>query len=270
MIRFLLSALLVAFAAPALACPGAESPCALDAGTYRIRLPEGEPRGVALWLHGWGGTAAAAIAEAAVVDPMLARGYAVLAPQGVPRREGEPGGRWNSRTDPASRDDVAFLRAALADAGARFGLDGLPALAAGFSGGGMMVWRLACDAPDAADAYAPVAGLLWRPLPERCAGPVSLLHTHGWRDTVVPIEGRAVAGGRLVQGDLFRGLAMLRRTAACEADAPESYDAEGDLLIRRWRCGDAALALALHPGGHATPDRWATLALDWFEARARR
>ena len=41
-----------------------------------------------------------------------------------------------------------------------------------------------------AAAYAPVAGSFWRPHPdmEACAGPVDLLHTHGWRDKTVPLD----------------------------------------------------------------------------------
>jgi polyhydroxybutyrate depolymerase len=134
----------------------------------------------------------------------------------------------------------------------------------------MMAWRLACDAPDRADAYAPVAGLLWQPLPVRCAGPVSLMHTHGWADKVAPLEGRAVGDGTVVQGDLFAGLDLLRATNGCAGDAPAATDAAGAFLRRFWTgCAPgAALALALHSGGHATPPTWADMALDWFEGAA--
>ena len=265
--RLVLAALSLAALAPAplRACP--DSACALADGTYRARLPEGAPRGVVLHLHGWGGTAAAALRSGSRIAPMVDRGYAVIAPQGLPRWPGDPGGRWNAQAAPGWRDDVAFLRAVLADARGRFELEGLPTLAAGFSGGGMMIWRLACAAPGTADAYAPVAGLMWRPLPERCAGPARLLHAHGWRDRVVPPEGRAVAGGRLVQGDLWESLALMRRANGCGSDAPDAAEiGKGALWRRVWRCPGAALALALHPGGHDAPPGWADMALDWLEA----
>lgn len=253
--------------APARACPGADSPCAVAEGSYHLLAPEGPAKGLALFLHGYGGRSDAQIRAAAVVGPLLARGYAVAAPQGMPRRPGDTGGAWNAFADPARRDDVAFLRAVIADARARLGLERAPVLAAGFSGGGMMVWRLACDAPDSATAYAPVAGLMWRPLPDRCAGPVRMLHTHGWTDPVVPLEGRSVAGGRITQGDLFVGLSLMRRANGCADDNPDAYDAPGPFLRRAWTdCAPgAALAFALHPGGHKTPEGWAEMALDWFE-----
>ncbi|SDZ73911.1 alpha/beta hydrolase family esterase [Rubrimonas cliftonensis] len=255
----------LALGAVAAACPGAGEPCAAGGGSYRAALPEGRAVGLAMFLHGWGGRADAQIAQADLVGPLLARGWAVVAPQGEPRAPGDAGGRWNSALREGARDDMTFLRAVFADAGRRFGLEGAPRLAAGFSGGGMMVWRLACDAPDTADFYAPVAGLMWRPLPESCAAPVRLLHTHGWSDTVVPIEGRAVGGGVLTQGDLFAGLDLLRAANGCASDAPDAYDAPAPFLRRFWAdCAPgAALGLALWPGGHATPRGWADMALDW-------
>ena len=264
----LIAAVLALAAGAASSCPGRSAPCAVDGGVYHALTPEtGAARGLVLYLHGWGGTGRAALGGG-WARRMLARGYVLAAPQGVPRRAGDRGGRWNSRADAALRDDVGFLRRVIADARARFGLEARPTLAAGFSGGGMMVWRLACDAPDAAEAYAPLSGLLWRPLPERCAGPVRLLHAHGWSDRVVPLEGRAVADGRLVQGDLFAGLALLRRANRCAADAPEALEVENGFWLRRWDCA-ATLALALFPGGHAAPEGWADLAIDWLEDAPR-
>jgi len=131
----------------------------------------------------------------------------------------------------------------------------------------MMVWRVACDAPAAFAAYAPVAGLMWRPLPTACAGPVRLFHTHGWSDTVVPIEGRSVAGGRITQGDLFRGLDLMRAAAGCTRDDPDAYDRAGETLIRVWDdCAPGAeLVLGVHPGGHSVPPDWSARTLEWFE-----
>jgi polyhydroxybutyrate depolymerase len=265
--RFILLLIATLATGPAAACPGIESVCRAGDGAYRMALPEPPLRGLALFLHGWGGRADAQIREARVVEPLRARGYAVVAPQGAPRRPGDRGGGWNARADPNGRDDVAFLQAVIADARRRLDAPGLPVLAAGFSGGGMMVWRLACDAPGAAQAYAPVAGLLWRPLPQSCAGPVRLLHAHGWADPVVPLEGRSVAGGRITQGDLFAGLKLLRRTNSCARDDPDDYDTVGPFWRRHWRhcASSSALALALFPGGHVTPEGWADMALDWFE-----
>jgi polyhydroxybutyrate depolymerase len=253
-------------ATAAAACPGVDAPCEVEGGYYRALAPEGAPRGLALFLHGWGGRADAALGQPYTAD-LLRRGYVVAAPQGEPRRPGDAGGSWNSALREGRRDDVAFLRRVIADARARFGP--LPVLAGGFSGGGMMVWRLACDAPDSADAYAPISGLMWRPLPAGCVGPAPLLHTQGWSDEVVPIEGRSVGGGALMQGDLFEGMALMRRTNRCADDAPDRYGATDGMLTREWSDCAAPLALALHPGGHVAPAGWADMAVDWFEGARR-
>ncbi len=266
--RFLLPLLLL-FAPPVLACGEAPEPCLAAGGEYLVHVPDAPgPHPALIFLHGYGGTGEGVMGQAAMVETALARGFAVIAPQGMPRREGEKGGAWNSFAAPGRRDDVAFLGGVAEDAAARFGLDRAHVLLAGFSGGGMMTWRVACDAPGAFAAFAPVAGLLWRPLPERCAGPFAMLHVHGWSDPVVPLEGRTVGSGQVTQGDLFAGLALLRATLGCARDAPDAFDRKDDFQIRSWTsCAPGArLDFALWPGGHAAPAGWAALALDWFEA----
>ncbi|SFH80770.1 alpha/beta hydrolase family esterase [Albimonas pacifica] len=278
--RALAAALALATAAlpagPAAACGTAETACAVSgpfgAGEYRLALPEGAegasaaPLPVVMVLHGYGGQAAVAIRSPTLAGEWLAAGYAVIAPQGAPRSQGDPGGAWNARGEPGARDDVAFLRAALADAASRAPIDAAGALLGGFSGGGMMTWRVACEAPDAFRAYLPVAGLLWRPLPETCAGPAPMLHLHGWSDPVVPLEGRSVAGGRITQGDLFAGLGLMRAANGCAKDDPDGYRLDPRFWLREWTgCAGAPLAFALHAGGHETPPGWAALARDWLE-----
>ncbi|HEU0221234.1 MAG TPA: alpha/beta fold hydrolase, partial [Paracoccaceae bacterium] len=245
-----------------------EAPCQVGGGEYIAALPEGTPRGGVMILHGWGGTAAAEITNGAIVPALTARGYAVIAPVGLLYSEAEPMGNWNAEEDPAYRDDVGFLVAVADDAAARLGFPRGNLVAAGFSLGGMMVWRLACDAPEAFAAFAPVAGTFWRPMPERCAEPVRLLHTHGWTDTMVPFEGRPIPDTPMVQGDVFEALALIRRASGCPNDGPDGFDTRGELQIRRWSgCAPGAdIAFALHPGGHTVPPGWPALVLDWFEA----
>lgn len=264
----LIALLLTIFAAGSQAaeCGGADAPCEIEGGVYHFAAPEGANPPALLFLHGFGGTGKGILRNRTLVAAATAQEYAVIAPQGLPFREGMKGGSWNSFADPDRRDDIGFLIAVADDAAVRHGVDRSRILLAGFSGGGMMTWRVACDAPDSFVAYAPVAGLLWRPLPDFCAGPFRMLHTHGWSDPVVPLEGRSVANGALTQGDLFAGLALMRETMECKRDAPDAFAKDGPYLIREWTdCApDASLTLALHPGGHAIPKDWAELALDWL------
>lgn len=264
--------LLLAFPAAAdgpCGSPGAE--CPVEGGFYRLALPEGAeaPVPALIYLHGWGGSSAGVMKNRAMRETLAARGYALIAPEGIPsahHRNRDWGVRDGSRHP---RDDLAFLGRVLDDA-ARHGVARDRVLMAGFSRGASMVWDVACHAPGTARAYAPVAGAFWEPLPAACAGPVALFHTHGWSDRVVSLEGRPVAGGRLTQGDVFLGLRLLREALGCDPQMPDTapVEADGSLWLRQWdNCAEGRLDLMLHPGGHAVPPGWLDRALDWFEAR---
>ena len=93
-----------------------------------------------------------------------------------------------------------------------------------------------------------------------------LLHTHGWRDQTVPLEGRPLQPG-LEQGDIFAGLEIWRRENGCTGLQADGFATDAGCWRRGWdRCAPTpALELALHPGGHEVPGEWADMALDWFE-----
>jgi polyhydroxybutyrate depolymerase len=242
-------------------------------GDYRVALPAVSSsttgRLAVLFLHGAGGSAAQTLGNAGMVDAFRARGWVVIAGEGS-ERPGRPGRSWSFHPSrPAMRDEDAYARQVLDDAAARFGVDRDRVLLAGFSVGGSLTWYLACKDPTLAAAYAPVAGAFWRPHPEMgsCAGPVRLLHTHGWRDETVPLEGRPLLGGEILQGDVFHGLEILRGNNGCDGLRADAYDTDG-VFWRRWwtRCTPgSALEFALHVGGHSVPPDWAAMAIDWFE-----
>ncbi len=194
--RLMLAWLALIAPVPALAgCGPDAAPCLLPGGQYEAELPTAVagPLPAVIFVHGYGSSGEGTMRNRGMVDALLARGYAVIAPDGSPM-VGRDGRSWAFRASPGGRDDVAFLQAVRDDAVARFGLDPRRLLLAGFSVGGSMVSYTACAAPQAFSAYAPVSGGFWRPHPDRCAGPVRLLHTHGWSDTTVPLEGRILRG----------------------------------------------------------------------------
>jgi polyhydroxybutyrate depolymerase len=142
-------------------------------------------------------------------------------------------------------------------------------LIGGFSIGGSMTSYLACQDPTLAKAFAPVAGGFWRPHPDMgsCNGPVNLLHTHGWKDKTVPLEGRPLGGGRIYQGDIFVTLQIWREENGCENMRADSFDTSGPFWRRKWEtCTAGALEFALHQGAHGIPKGWSDMTLDWFEA----
>ena len=251
-------------------CAAPSGPCQIAFGDYHVALPATERRPIpaVMFLHGAGGDGAGVIGNRPLVASLTARGYAVLAPTGSRLFRDGPGRSWSFYPGWEGRDEAEFLTAVVADAATRFAIDPDAVLLAGFSAGGFMVTYLACEAPESFAAYAPVSGGFWRPHPAGCAGPVRLLHTHGWSDTTVPLEGRFLGGGRFQQGDIFAGLEIWRAANRCPDQRPDAYAETGPFWRRSWTgCAPgSALELALFAGGHTVPEGWVDLALDWFEA----
>jgi polyhydroxybutyrate depolymerase len=251
-------------------CNGASGPCTVPDGTYHIVLPDGAtgPVPAIMLLHGYGGEGVGLIRNA-MVARMLARGYAVISPDGQPRDNGA-GRSWDFHPDrPATRDEVAFLIAVADDAAATYGLDRDRMMLAGFSIGGSMTSYVACQTPDAFAAYAPVAGSFWRPHPAGCAGPVRLLHTHGVADTTVPLEGRQIAPG-FVQGNVFEAMDIWRVANGCTTAEPDWTDSVAIYSVQHWSAScqpGTDLQFALHDGGHSIPRGWSQLAMDWWEGQ---
>ncbi|MEM1161043.1 MAG: PHB depolymerase family esterase [Pseudomonadota bacterium] len=266
----------LAFALPDIAdaCGNApEDLCATQSGEYRIAMPEGvDAPGAMIWLHGWGGSANGVMKNTGMIAGVAARGMALIAPDGRVTSK-----RWKNKNwavndgRPYERDDIAFMAEVLDDAAAKHGIDRDRVLLAGFSRGGSMVWDVACRTPGLAKAYAPVAGAFWEPMWDSCEGPVDLYHTHGWTDRTVPLEGRSLADGTMIQGDVFQSLFILRATNGCGNRQPESapIDPDADLWGRTWSdCASGRrIDLLLHPGGHGIPKGWLNRTLDWFDER---
>ncbi|XDA97730.1 PHB depolymerase family esterase [Sulfitobacter sp. LCG007] len=255
-------------------CGPDPAPCTVPLGVYHVALPEGKPRGALLYLHGARASGKDALQSRDWNRMALSRGYAVIAPDGtIQPVRGWRG--WSFMLDiPTARDEIAFLESVRDDAAARFGLDAGSMILTGFSVGGAMTSYVACRSPESFAAYAPVAGGFWRPHPGQCEdGPVRLLHTHGWTDTTVPLEGRVLRGededdpDALMQGDIYDTLEMWRHVNGCKQFRADRFVTEGAFLRRAWdRCTPgSALEFALHKGGHLVPEGWATMMLDWAE-----
>ena len=279
MVRFLtilclLCAPMTAVGADIVCDRNADNSCATANGSYRIALPEtvmpasGYP--TLVFFHGAGGTGKQTLSNTGMVNTFLDRGYAVIGPDGMRRAATRNGGGWSFHPDRvAQRDEMAFAREVISDAAAKFNIDADNVLLSGFSIGGSLVWYLACQDPTLARAYAPVAGAFWRPHPVAadCAGPVKMLHTHGWRDQTVPLEGRPLRNGAILQGDVFYGLSVMRELNACLKLRADTFDTSGSFWRRKWdTCAPGtALEFALHTGGHSVPKGWSEMAIDWFE-----
>lgn len=256
-----------AIPASAQICGGSNSPCEVANGSYHLTLPDGAaPKGIVMHLHGGGGTGKGML-KSGLARESVSRGYVFVAPNGEhPEQRWKRD--WSVRADAMrfDRSDTEFLKTVLSNVKGMTNLADAPVLLAGFSRGGSMVWNIACDVPDFANAYAPIAGAFWDTLPTSCAGPVRLFHTHGWNDRTVPLEGRSF--GPIVQGDVWASLKVLRETNGCGKRQPEKSSFDGEFWLRHWTdCDAGEIELLLHKGGHGAPKGWASRIMDWFEAK---
>ncbi len=250
-------------------CGVPDAPCTLEGGEYYVALPEvpDEPPAV-IWLHGYGRSGKGMIQNSAYVDPFTRRGYAVIMPSGQPSINGKDLDWGVADGYDLARDDVAFVGAVRADAVERFGIDPSRILIAGFSRGGSMVWDIACQAPEMARGFAAAAGAFWEPMTTECDASVHLFHVHGFKDRMVPFEGRQLTweGVDFHQGNVMKGLDVWRRENACLGSAENSFGDDGSMQKDWMDCEAGSIRLKVTKGGHGVPEGWRDAVLDWFEA----
>jgi polyhydroxybutyrate depolymerase len=245
------------------ACLDDRAACKVAAGRYHIAWPPGVSRDkkvpAVVALHSWGGTGAGLIQSGKMIKILLAEGYAVIAPEGLGRREGA-GNSWEVQIASARRNDPDFIKSVADDAANRFNVQRSNMLLVGFSVGGSMVAYTACRYPAAFKGFAPVSGSFWQPQPTTCAGPVNYLHSHGKSDTTMPLQGRVVGKG-LRQGNVLTGLETFAKASGCGA-ATQSADGS-----KQWTgcTSGRSVKLDFYPGGHSVPRGWANRVVRWFE-----
>ncbi|MEM0906233.1 MAG: PHB depolymerase family esterase [Pseudomonadota bacterium] len=231
-----------------------DTDCTIGDRSYRIALPSGDgPHPAILYLHGYRGSAAGVMNNAAYKDMANAMGVALIAPK-------SGGEDWLIRNAPRKGFDndeleLSYFDALMDDVTTRHGIDPARVLVTGFSAGGMMVWTLACHRGERFAGFLPVAGTFWDPLPEACPNPpVDLIHIHGTADQVVPPQGRPIADTK--QGDVFSALSLFQAAGGYEPTdegigAPKDFTCKGALAPEGSR-----LYLCLHEGGHSISADW--------------
>jgi polyhydroxybutyrate depolymerase len=234
--------------------------------TYRVHVPpsltrRGAPLVVAL--HGGFGTSASVLRQGSWEAIADRHGFVVVAPDGLARS-------WNAGMccGPAMRndfDDVGFVLAVLDDVESMVRIDPRRVFATGISNGGMMAYRLGCEASRRFAAIAPVAATVVDPV---CAPtvPVSLLHIHGLADRNVPFEGGFPTKSLQLDPPSYppvrAGIETFVRADGC-ADEP-AVSERGVVKTERWRGCDARTAVKLitiADGGHSWPGGTQLLAI---------
>jgi polyhydroxybutyrate depolymerase len=149
-------------------------------------------------IHGYGDTGPSLVDAWHLDDLSEQKGFLLAYPTGTVERSQRRLTFWNA-TDSCCDfydggvDDVAYILAIIDDVSAHYAVDPARVYIVGFSNGGFMGHRLACDASTRIAAIVSVGGATFRD-PSRCAqsSPVAVLEVHGTADQVVPFDGGAL------------------------------------------------------------------------------
>jgi polyhydroxybutyrate depolymerase len=140
-------------------------------------------------LHGAGGNAAE-MQQLTHFDQLAAEQKFIVAfPDGIENKWNDGRGR-NEQID-----DVKFISNLIAAISASYAVDAKRIYLAGYSNGGFMTMRLACELSDKIAAVASVSATVEEIIDQNCQGahPVSVMLFHGTKDEVVSIDGGKVA-----------------------------------------------------------------------------
>jgi len=152
-----------------------------------------------LSLHGYGSNGADTASRVGLTTRVDEHGYLLAYPDGT-IINGERG--WNASCCGAlysDVDDVAYLRAVIADMSTRYHVDPKRVFVIGISNGGFMAHLLGCQAADRIAAMVTHAGTMFLGEPPSCqpTAAVALRHSHGTADETVAYDGGAWTYGMI-------------------------------------------------------------------------
>jgi polyhydroxybutyrate depolymerase len=273
-IKFLVAAtlLLAPMLVPALARADVTETITVDgrARSYTLHVPPdtARDRALVLVLHGGGGSADSAATQTGFSAVADREGFVVVYPDGTdrPRQLLNGLGRrgfltWNAGACCGFAmenriDDVAFLRALVARLVRSHAIDPRRVYATGLSNGGMMAYRLACEASELLAAVAVVSGVV---VAQPCTprAPVAVLHIHGSADQNVPLAGGV--GARSLTRTPFppvaESIALWVRADGCTAQPRRTELPRGVESTEYGECrpGGAVTFMLIAGGGHSWP-----------------
>jgi polyhydroxybutyrate depolymerase len=232
--------------------------------SYVLHVPSGGsgPRPLVLAMHGYTLNATEHERTTGLSELADREGFVVVYPEGI----GVPTS-WNAGIccsyDDKSRDDLAFLAELIDHLGESTCLDQGRVYATGFSNGGMLTYRMACEMSDRIAAVASVAGSMVLP-EDQCqpVRPVPLMHTHGTADPIVPFDGGSGPAWLTPAGETpatfpsaADEVALFAALNGCSSDTESVFSERDTECIRHSNCTDnaAVMLCTVDGGGHAWP-----------------
>ncbi len=221
----------------------------VEARPYLSAIPndyDGSPHPLIVTIHGFGENGLDYGNRSGLQSLVTERGFILVAPDGeelVPDSQG-----WSfscCRSDLNVSDDIAYLRAVIADISGKYNIDADRVYVVGFSNGAFMAQQMACRASDLVAAMAAHAGTFISGEESGCnpESSVAVMYVHGTADQNVLLGGGTLDYGLgsfdyISASDLITHWRVLN---ACDASsANEQIDGDGDqtgqeTTIRRYQ-----------------------------------
>ncbi len=234
----------------------ADTPVGVVDRTYQLTVPVGlvDPSPLVVALHGRGQTVDSLRSVTGLEALGEQEGFVTAFPTGY-------GGVWNAGTCCAARrvpemPDVAFLDQVIADASRRAVIDPTRVLLVGYSNGGMMAYRYACQRSAMVAGVGVVSGAMAASADfadqgeQRCRpqSPVSVIAVHGAKDATVPYDGGAVGGGGGSVAPARAGIDQAAVAAGCTTGSTSRVGASNRLEYGG--CLDGAAVRLVKISGH--------------------
>ena len=221
-------------------------------------LPAGKPAPMLLALHGGGGDMDYQANNYGLVEKSELAGFIAVFPNGASRFRSGILATWNAgaccgRAVEQKVDDVGFLKEVVARVSRQLSVDQRRIYATGMSNGGLMAYRLACEAPELIRAIAPVAGTD-NTISCKPSRPVPVIHFHARDDSHV-LFGGGHGPDALVDTDFTAVPATIAKWVALNRASPRARTV---LSVPGATCerhdGAAPVELCVtESGGHSWP-----------------
>jgi polyhydroxybutyrate depolymerase len=223
--------------------------------SYLLHVPSAmqRPAPVVMVFHGGGGRPQGIMRTTRMNEVADRAGFIAVYPEGIGRARG---GSWNigGPDSPSTADDVAFVRAILADLERSYPIDRRRIYATGESMGGVFTYRLACEMSDVFAAIAPVAATM---IETGCAprSPVAIFHVHGTADENIPLNGGVglMTLRNRAWPAMQHGVARWAQLDGCSGPPRARQDGPETTCYSYGQCRAEVEYCLVRGGGHAWP-----------------